>query len=59
MIMSDHHQKKTEKVPVETLDCSGAGMCQPEPDEETDGFEKQELVSNMLHQEKKVQQKEK
>lgn len=38
----------TPENPLETLDCSGAGMCQPEPNEETDGGEKQALVQRAM-----------
>lgn len=38
----------TPENPIETLDCSGAGMCQPEPNDETDGGEKQELVQQAM-----------
>ena len=44
--------------PLETLDCSGAGMCQPEPNADTDGGEKQAMVQRAMDK-KRARQKKK
>lgn len=38
------NQKPQYHKQLETLDCSGAGMCQPLPDETTDGGKQQAMV---------------
>ena len=46
--MAETHKHNTSQEQASNLDCSGAGECQPIPEETTDGAQKQTLVQKFL-----------
>ena len=46
--MTEPHKYNVSQDQANNLDCSGAGECQPLPEETTDGTQKQNLVQRFM-----------
>ena len=53
------HKHNVSQEQINNLDCSGAGECQPIPEETTDGTQKQNLVQKFIDKIRTIKNKKK
>ena len=57
--MTHYHTRNISQDQASNLDCSGAGECQPIPEETTDGTQKQNLVQRFIDKLRTLKNKKK
>ena len=57
--MIEPHKHNISQEQTSNLDCSGAGECQPLPEETTDGTEKQNMVQRFIDKLRTLKNKKK
>ncbi|MBR5129972.1 MAG: hypothetical protein IKV03_01960 [Alphaproteobacteria bacterium] len=57
--MTEQHKHNVSQDMADNLDCSGAGECQPIPEETTDGAQKQNLVQKFIDKMRTIKNKKK